>query len=389
VLGVGVTLPAAEATAVLVGAGVLLLAGVWPRKMDRSGWFGVVSMALYLLLPIVFIFAFDLYKPAWLKFLIVVLPPFHILVACGVENLVRLAQHATRNTFHVSRIACRVLRALFLLVFTLAILSSLHNLYFDPTYFRDDYRQIAADVAASASPDTAVILNAPNQWEAFTYYYPDRDVYPAPYHPAPDRVETFLSPLVQRYRRLFVLYWGDGESDPHRRIETWLAAHAYKAGDRWYGRVRLATYGVAPLPEKPAAALGAGFGESVRLSGYALGGDRFARGDILPVTLFWEAQSPVPERYKVTVQLLDGAGRLVAQHDSEPGEGFAPTDTWAPGQVIVDRHGVLLPAGLSPGRYTLVVALYHVAGGERLPVTFNGVPVGNLFSLCFISLDES
>jgi mannosyltransferase len=186
-----------------------------------------------------------------------------------------------------------------------------------------------------------------------------------------------MTPLTERYRRLFVLYWGDAESDPQRLIEAWLAAHAYKAGDRWYGRVHLATYGVASLPEEPAIALDARFGEAIRLRGYTLAGDRFAPGDILPVTLFWEAQAPIAERYKATAQLLDGAGQLVAQRDTEPGGGLSLTINWKPGQVLADRYGILLPVDLSPGRYTLIVGLYPIANGERLPVILDGKPVGD------------
>jgi len=384
ILSVGITLPVEEATAVLIGVGLLLPVGLWPalpipsvakgnpakgpRQVGRTGWFGVVSVALYLLLPIALILAFDLYKPAWLKFLVVVLPPFHILIAHGVENLAGLARHVTRNTQHV---LCLSL----LTILTILLLPSLHNLYFDPTYARDDYRQIGADVAASARPSDGIILNAPNQWEVFTYYYPDPDVYPAPYRPDPAEVEAFLTPLIEenpQCRRLFVLYWGDAESDPGRLIETWLAAHAYKADDRWYGRVRLTTYGVAPLPEEPAVTLDAHFGESIRLHGYTQAGDWFAPGDILPVALFWEALAPVAERYKATVQLLDDAGQLIAQVDTEPGDGLAPTTTWDPGQVLTDRYGVPLPADLPPGNYTLIVGLYHISTGERLPVATGG-----------------
>jgi mannosyltransferase len=393
ILSAGITLPVGEATAQLAGAGLLLLVGLLPtlpflrvaresptvghRQADRAGWFGLASVTLYLLLPVVLIFAFDLYKPAWLKFLMVVLPPFHLLLAHGIETLAQLLilhspfsiLHPPFSTPHSplsilrSPLPIRILAIAFLVITSIP---PLHNLYFNPAYARDDYRQIAADVAALARPGDGVILNAPNQWEVFTYYYPDQDVYPAPYRPGAAKVETFLSPLVEQQRRLFVLYWGDAESDPQRLIETWLAAHAYRAGDRWYGRVHLATYGVASLPEEPAAALDVRFGESIHLRGHTLVGDWFAPGDILPLTLFWETQAPVAERYKVTVQLLDRAGQLVAQHDTEPGDSLNPTTTWDPGQVLADRYGLPLPPDLPPDRYTLIAGLYHVATGERL-----------------------
>ncbi|MCK4315185.1 MAG: glycosyltransferase family 39 protein, partial [Anaerolineae bacterium] len=255
VLSVGTTLPIGEATVALAGAVVLLLVGLWPvlhalpprvlvavskvegrptewsQRDDRVGWLGVASIALYLLLPIVFIFAFDLYKPAWLKFLVVVLPPFYLLLAHGVENLTSLTLYALRDTQHATRNTRCVVRGICYVSLLAAPLPSLHNLYFNPAYARDDYRQIAADVAAALRPGDAVILDAPNQWEVFTYYYPDQDVYPAPYRPGPAKAEAFLTPLIERHRRLFVLYWGDAESDPRRLIETWLAAHTYKASD--------------------------------------------------------------------------------------------------------------------------------------------------------------
>jgi mannosyltransferase len=404
VLSVGITLPVEEATAALAGAGLLLLVGLWPvlpvpsaargspaeglRRTDHAGWLGIATAVLYLLLPIALIFAFDLYKPAWLKFLVVVLPPFHLLLARGIEGLIQVARGESQEARNKPRLGIPLLRPMsrfLLLAFCFLILgtylaaafSSLRNLYFNPAYARDDYRQLAADVASLARPGDGIILNAPNQWEVFTYYYPDRDVHPAPYRPSLAGVEAFVTPLAERYRRLFVLYWGDAESDPQRLIEAWLAAHAYKAGDRWYGRVHLATYGVASLPEEPAIALDARFGEAIRLRGYTLAGDRFAPGDILPVTLFWEAQASIAERYKATVQLLDGAGQLVAQRDTEPGGGLSLTINWKPAQVLADRYGILLPLDLSPGRYTLIVGLYPIANGERLPVALNGEPVGD------------
>jgi len=53
------------------------------------------------------------------------------------------------------------------------LVTGLQGLYFDAAYARDDYRAIAARITVEAGPSAAVILDAPNQKEVFTYYYPD------------------------------------------------------------------------------------------------------------------------------------------------------------------------------------------------------------------------
>ena len=370
-LTVGITLGAAEARWGLILAGLLLLAGLWPER-GKAGPVG--ALALWLLLPIGLILALDLYKPAYLKFLLAVLPPFHLLLARGVERLSRPTLDVSRLTFDVSRLTFHVLLLL------TAFLPSLHNLYFDPAYARDDYRQIAADIEGMARPGDGIILDAPNQWEVFTYYHREgAPVYPIPRSrpPRPDDVAAELARIGAAHRRLFVLYWGEAEADPQRLVEGWLATHAYPAGDRWYGTVRVAVYGLGPLPEEPAVPLEARFGEAIRLHGYALGEGPFAPGEVVGVTLFWEAEEPLTERYKLFLHLLDGGGNLVAQTDAEPVGNLLPTDRWKPGEVVVDRHGVLLPEDLPPGEYTLIAGLYHLGTGERLPVTVAGGEVAD------------
>lgn len=379
VLTVGVTLPLDKARSALVGAGALALLGLWPRREGRVTWFETASVALYLALPIALILGLDLYKPAWLKFLLVALAPFHVLLAQGMANCRRLVAGLVRRP--ATHVLGWLIPAALATLAAAATAPSLHNLYFDPAYFRADYRQIAADIIAARRPGDGVILNAPNQWEVFTYYYPDQNVHPAPYHPTADQVSAFLDPLLARYDRLFVLYWGDAESDPARQVEASLAARAYPADSRWYGDVRVETYSAAATAEHPVITLNARFGDAILLSGYTITDTAFDSGAIAPVTLFWKAQSPPASRYKVTVQLLDEAGKLVAQHDAEPVAGFAPTDAWQRGQIVVDRHGIPLPATLAPGRYTLIAAMYHVATGERLPATLDGAAIGDHLTL--------
>ncbi|HDQ72513.1 MAG TPA: hypothetical protein ENN19_10505 [Chloroflexi bacterium] len=380
-LTVGVTLTTDRAIVALISAGLLLAIALWPAWRERRsaapsfprGAFNVFAAAVYLLLPIVLILAFDLYKSEWLKFLIVILPPFHVLLARAV--------HRTPSS---------ILSLALLTAFCIPTTISLHSLYFDPAYQRDDYRQIAADVAAQARPQDGIILNAPNQWEVFTYYHPDRHVYPAPYHPTPENVDAFLSPVLADHRRLFVLYWGDAEADPQRLVESALSLRAYKAHDRWYGRVRLAIYGAAALPQEPCETFDARFGDRILLLGYALAGgdDPFRSGDVVPLTLFWRARAPIDRRYKVTVQILDAQGRLVAQRDTEPRDDLLPTTAWTPEQTVTDRYGVWLPPTLSPGDHTLFVGLYDVFTGQRLPITAGVQTVDELLPLFGIHVES-
>ena len=343
-LGMGVTLDGAMRLLRLVGALV-----------------GLITMIIGLIL------AFDLYKPAYLKFLLAVLPPFHLLLAHGAFNLslpVRRLPLATRRVMGAANLAP-------LLLLAVLLLPSLRNLYFDPAYARDDYRQIAADIEALARPGDGIILNAANQWEVFTYYHrAGAPVYPIPRSrpPHPDQVTAELEEIGATHRRLFALYWGDAESDPQKLVESWLATHAYPAGDRWVGHVRLAIYGLGTLPQEPTVPLEATVGGTIHLRGYAVGEGPFAPGEVIPITLFWETDEPVPERYKLFVHLLDGAGNLVAQTDAEPLGNLLPTTLWSPGEVVIDRHGVLLPPTLPAGEYTLSVGLYNLMTGERLPV---------------------
>jgi hypothetical protein len=271
-------------------------------------------------------------------------------------------------------------------------IQSLAQLYTNPAYIRDDYRGIAAQIRAQGRPRDAILLNAPNQWEVFTYYYGSQPadtlpVYPAPYRPTQTEAETWITDIVARHAggRLYVLLWGDAESDPARLIERALSTQAYKAGDTWITTVRLALYGTGPAASEPDRLLEAHFGDEISLVGSALPDTTWTPGDIVPLTLFWETDVTPEERLKVFVHLIDGAGALVAQADAEPGAGFAPTAMWQPGDTIVDRYGVQLPADLVPGRYTLSTGMYRFSG-ERLSITMQGKAAGDALPLYEITV---
>jgi hypothetical protein len=271
---------------------------------------------------------------------------------------------------------------------------SLDRLYFNPAYFRDDYRGIARYVAGVARPGDAIITIAPNQIEAFGYYHRSgAEVFPLPHTRPLDEAETAaaLADIAATHNRLFVLYWGDEQADPEHFVEDWLNTNTFKAGDEWYGQVRLATYAVAEPATEIAVRSGARFttpsGALITLDGFTLQSSTLAPGEILQITLFWQTDAALKERYKVFVHLYAAPDQPPpAQQDGEPGGGRAPADTWEPGKQYADNHGVLLPADLPSGEYTLAVGLYNLFDGTRLPIMLNGEAVGDRLELGIIAV---
>jgi hypothetical protein len=91
----------------------------------------------------------------------------------------------------------------------------------------------------------------------------------------------------------------------------------------------------------------------------------------LELTLFWQALTQPAADYTTFVHLRNAAGETVAQQDQPPLAGAYPTSLWEPGEIIVDEIALLLPPGLPPGEYSLVVGLYDFNTFQRLTVPGN------------------
>jgi hypothetical protein len=87
--------------------------------------------------------------------------------------------------------------------------------------------------------------------------------------------------------------------------------------------------------------------------------------DALDVTLYWLALRDSAIDYVAFVHLVDEEGRVIAQHDGQPVGGFTPTTRWRAGELISDRHRILLSPDLAPGTYSLKAGLYELADGPR------------------------
>jgi len=380
--------------ALVAGFGLLLLLGMAaPLGRARSRSFGVSTrarnLALHtvalscLLIPIIVMYVLSLRRPMYNpKFLLLCTPAFHVLLAQGTLALSDWAGKVRRG--HGSAVSPRhsspahLLAALLVLAFvTVACVQSLKAYYFDPRYARDDYRGIAEYIQAVEHSGDAVLVNAPGQIETVAYYYHGRlPVFPLPRQRPLDRdqTEADLRELLSVRRRIFAILWATDESDPERFVEGWLDQHAYKASDVWYGNVRLAVYAIPIVTASEAVRYPSpvSLGDKVRLLGYSLLTPEVAPGDIVQLSLLWQAFGTMQERYKVFTHILDARGHIVGQRDAEPGGGAKITTIWKADEQVVDNYGLSVLAGVPPGEYFLEVGMYSLASGQRLPIVESG-----------------
>ena len=374
-LAVGESVDVRSVGWILVGFALVCAVGLLPvnlyRKQERSrAWAitGYVLTVFYVLFPILMMYGLSLLKPAYRpKFFLVGSPAFCLVLARGI-----LGPWAKRSV--LSRWAMWVWTVASALLVLAGIVPSLHNYYFEPRFARDDYRGIARYISAVEQGGDAVLLNASGQKDVFDYYYRGNlPIYPLP-RSRPLRVEPTvreLEEIATEHDKLYAVFWATEESDPERVIEGWLDVNAYKALDAWHGNVRLVIYS---LPQTLGATdiehpLEVELGEQIALRGYTLQTDAVRSGDVLQLSLFWEALRSIPDRYSVFVHLLDAENHIIGQRDAEPGGGAALTSTWTPGQTVVDNYGILVRPGTPAGTYRIELGLYRVDNGRRLPVT--------------------
>ncbi len=341
----------------LVAAGVLPLLGLLAVRRRRDVF---AVLGFWLLLPIAMMAALGLFTDAFLKFLLIASPAWCLLAAAApwIAATAAGARHVTA--------VLAVAVAAFGAAVALAVLPA----YYQDGAARDNYRGVAQYVAAMGDPARDLVgLDAPGQQEVWRYYDPAVPVLALPAQRPPDRAatEATLAARTAGVRMIYALFWATDEADPEGVVEQWLDRHAFKAFDTWQGNLRFAAYAVGDdLAAQPLAPVAWENGMILDAVSRPAPASALHGGDIALVQLGWSAPQPIERRYKVSVQLLDARGQVIAQRDSEPAGGSRPTDTWQVGEEIADNHAVPIAFGTPPGDYQLVVVVYDAESGARV-----------------------
>jgi uncharacterized membrane protein len=165
----------------------------------------------------------------------------------------------------------------------------------------------------------------------------------------------------------------------------------------WTSGDRLALGQVAVVPPAagwgalppPARAYGAGVrvGDGVRFLGFDAPRLAGRPGDELPLVLYWQAEEDGPQPGPLVLQLARDGGEVVSEQVATPGGGRAPFATLEAGQAVRDPQAVILPAGLPPGVYNLLLGR-RAPDGSWLAVTRGPVSLGHRYPLATIHVPD-
>ena len=328
-------------------------------------------LILYILVPSVCIFIAAQVRPLFReRYLNVIAPAYYLTFSYALMVL--------RDELPRWRMAPLIAGVAF---FGLSGAYSLHNYHYNSIYQKSpNWRGLGDYLESQTGPSDVIVLNYPDV--AFSYYYHGGSpTFILPRGTLTEDVEMetaqALRLLSERYERIWFYPFEDVGFDSEGFVETWLNRHGRLIDERNIFDFRWLIYQPVLLSaDNVQHPLTFRLGEAIWLRGYEFDTGRDEGSESLPVqpgsalrpTLYWEATGEVEMSYTVFIHLIDAQDHIWAQQDSLPQGGDFPTDEWMEGDIIVDRHSVLLPSDTPAGDYLLVGGMYDSRNGQRLPV---------------------
>jgi hypothetical protein len=241
----------------------------------------------------------------------------------------------------------------------------------DPRYGApgEGYRALLDEICAEAQPGDALITVAPYAYHIPMNWMASRCAEAVPlFGYATDsmqyaQTQQVLGQVAQFYQRLWFVTGGLPPNDAENSIEHWLASVAYKADDRWFSDYRLVRYATSlalqnsqPVPLD--MFLTGAQGEQVTIWAVRAPGV-VSGGEIMPVELIYQLDTPVTGNLRWFVQLLTADDYAVALIDTAPAQGYAAFPAMPQDIQFVEKVALQLPKKLTPGRYRLIAGLYN------------------------------
>ncbi len=172
--------------------------------------------------------------------------------------------------------------------------------------------------------------------------------------------QTLLPGLYSLELRLYDYSQGRFEPLPMTDIET----NRPIEGNPILGQVRIMD---PARTQPPAHSKVVELGQEIQLLGYDLTDTQTRPGGYVSLALHWEAIAQPSTDYTVFTQLIGPDNLVWGQQDNQPQQGRYPTTAWSIRDRVVDRYDIMVREDAPEGSYTLLVGMYDLATGERLP----------------------
>jgi uncharacterized membrane protein len=357
-----------------VGVGFAVARGV------LAGRSADLLLLLYLVVPLLLLYAVVANNPKFAdRYLIVVVPPFALLLARGLTWLGELGLRLRASRPALGSAVAGLAVALALGVVAVSAREA-ERVYADEAYAKDDFRGTVDYLIGHWQEGDGVLLMI-DTWQAFDYYSHSW-LTRYGFGPTDDLgfVANQLNTIVARgHKRLWVVFWNPDWADPSGSIRALLDGTAtrlpldYPGGRglpmRLYSLTDRPTFSAAAEPTRRLDAELDG-----RLTLLGLDGD-LARaiepGASRQLALYWQPLRELTEDLQVSYRLV-GRDHEWWRHDARPAAHTYPTFYWKPDRPVRGTLDLAVPAGTPPGRYELQAIVYDAATGAELPTGPDG-----------------
>jgi hypothetical protein len=353
-----------------------------PPALGAGG--AVLFLLLYLVVPFILLYLFSAWRPKFNpRYLMLASPPFFMLIAAAIGALWRWPDKPRW------RLARRVLAAVALFYVLGTSAYALANNYTNHVYVRDDFRSVAARIAAARQPDEAVILCSGHLFPVYQYYAPQEAAYRVPdiatlstkavlTYDVTDR----LNDIAARHGGVWLVLWQNDVVDPTGILTSLLDAQAERVPEEnIYWGIELRHYRLSPgvrfVAPQMAGVPNVNFANKLSLLGMNLATPAVTSGESIALTLFWQAQQPLDDDYWVSLRLVDQFGRVVSTLNDRLAGYAYPTTRWQARTTVPGSFRLLVMPATAPGEYQLQVIVFSLARAQSLDVLDQrGAPSG-------------
>lgn len=337
-----------------------------------------------------------------------IIPTSGIIFSYGLARGRHISFVLPALLFFLSKSLCELVKKQKLVGLVLGILLSLNLVYgLNALYTlpKGSFGQAARFILDNDLPGDAVLLSFPMANLLAKYYLSSENltIYNLPENlsfiphewsfPSEEQIDIKMREIFSKHPRLWLGPYTPAALDPEGKIEKWLNKNAFPVLKIWFpqstfvalylppwakpeernsqlhvinGQFQIflpmvakgfAQYQLQPKELVPIA-MQLNFGDILLLEKTFMDKTSFKAGEGIRLEFQWKVLKKPERDVLVSLSLKDLKGMLFAKQLSSLQGGSYPYTLWAPGDIITDHHGFLIPQGILPGIYELWLGLY-------------------------------